>query len=224
MEAPRLSLLLPGCLATPGSSTAGPFEPAGARGCPEQRAPQPLSMEQEVLTGAQAGETDAFRRLVRAHQGAVYALALRMLGVREDAQELAQDVFVLLHRHLAAIVSVQHLRFWLRRTVCHRAIDRLRRRPRHTALPLDAAAELEMPGQDDDPLVDRELRRLVAQLAPAPRAVLLLRYQEDLDPPEIARALGLSINTVKSHLRRSLALLRRRCGELRPAQRGGGFA
>jgi RNA polymerase sigma-70 factor (ECF subfamily) len=220
MEAHPLSLPLPGCVATPGGSTAAPFEAAGPGGL-EQRGPEQRSMEEDALRGAQAGETDAFRRLVHAHQGPVYALSLRMLGVREDAQELAQDVFVLLHRHLAGIVSAQHLRFWLRRTVCHRAIDRLRRRPRHLALPLEAAAELEMPGQDDDPLLDRELRRLVAQLPPAPRAVVLLRYQEDLDPPEIAHALGLSINTVKSHLRRSLALLRRRCGDLRPAQRGG---
>jgi len=49
---------------------------------------------------------------------------------------------------------------------------------------------------------------MVAALAPDPRMVVILRYQEDLDPSEIANVLGLSINTVKSHLRRSVALLR----------------
>ncbi|HEX4025433.1 MAG TPA: sigma-70 family RNA polymerase sigma factor [Steroidobacteraceae bacterium] len=175
-------------------------------------------LEQLSLARAQAGELEAFRQLVRAHQGAVYSLALRLLGVREDAQELSQDVFLLLHRHLPAIVSVPHLRFWLRRTACHRAIDRLRqRRSRLVALPLDAAAEIEAPALDGDLLLERRLRQLVAQLPAMPRAVLLLRYQEDMDPLQIARALELPLNTVKSHLRRSLALLRRHGGELNPA-------
>jgi len=177
---------------------------------------------ERALARARSGETDAFRELVSAHQGSVYSLALRLLGVREDAQELAQDTFVLLHRHLGSIVSAAHLHFWLRRTVCHRAIDRLRRRRSALiSLPLEAAAQIEAPACHDDPLRDRRLRQLIAQLAPVPRAVLLLRYQEDLDPPQIALALGLALNTVKSHLKRSLALLRRGCGELNPANTGG---
>jgi RNA polymerase sigma-70 factor (ECF subfamily) len=227
MESHRLSLPLPpGCIATPGASAAGPPEPTGACG-PVQLGLEDGGLEEQALTRARAGQTDAFRRLVRAHQDVVYGLALRLLGVREDAQELSQDVFLLLHRHLGSIVSPLHLRFWLRRTVCHRAIDRLRRRSRYTVLSLDVAAEQEMAGQEmagqgGDLLVDRQLRALVAQLPATPRAVLLLRYQEDLDPPEIARTLGLPLNTVKSHLRRSLALLRRRCGDLWAADRGGG--
>jgi RNA polymerase sigma-70 factor (ECF subfamily) len=62
--------------------------------------------------------------------------------------------------------------------------------------------------------MESRLGQLIARLPVVPRAVLLLRYQEDLDPPEIAQALGLPLNTVKSHLRRSLALLRSRSGEL----------
>jgi RNA polymerase sigma-70 factor (ECF subfamily) len=53
----------------------------------------------------------------------------------------------------------------------------------------------------------------VAELPAIPRLVVVLRYQEDLDPAEIARALDLSVNTVKSHLRRSLARLRARYTE-----------
>jgi len=59
-----------------------------------------------------------------------------------------------------------------------------------------------------DPLLSTRLTQLIGQLQPAARAVILLRYQEDLDPTQIARTLGLSINTVKSHLKRSLSLLR----------------
>lgn len=166
------------------------------------------------LGSARSGNSWAFRELVCANQSVVYSLALRILGVREDAQELAQDVFMLLHHYLADVHSVSHLRFWLRKTTCHRAIDRLRRRARVAVLPLDAVAELEAPAEDNDLLMDRRLRQFIAQLPAMPRAVLLLRYQEDLDPPEIAMTLGLPLNTVKSHLRRSLALLRSRCSGL----------
>jgi RNA polymerase sigma-70 factor (ECF subfamily) len=54
------------------------------------------------------------------------------------------------------------------------------------------------------------LRRLLLELSPPARAVLLLRYQEDLDPVDIARTLDMPINTVKSHLKRSLETLRQR--------------
>ncbi|HEX4052362.1 MAG TPA: RNA polymerase sigma factor [Steroidobacteraceae bacterium] len=172
-----------------------------------------------VLTRAQAGDRAAFRELICTYQARIYSLALRMLGVREDAQELAQDVFVILHRHLPKIVSVAHLGAWLRKAVCHRAIDRLRSRPRHIALPLDAADEQEAPRQDGDPILEGHLRQLIASLPPIPRSVVLLRYQEDLDPSEIAEALGVPLNTVKSHLRRSLALIRARCAPWRGDKR-----
>lgn len=170
---------------------------------------------QRLLERARRGEIAAFRDILRRHQDRVYTLALRLVRGREDAEELAQDVFVSLHRHLADIVSEEHLRFWLRRTVCHRAIDRLRRRPSAPALPLASAAEIEGPAAGTDPILERRLRALVGQLPPMARAAILLRYQEDLDPPEIARTLGVPLNTVKSHLKRSLALLRGRCEELR---------
>ncbi len=180
--------------------------------------------EQRLLARAQRGERAAFRELLRLHQDRVYTLALRLVRVREDAEELAQDVFVSLHRHLASIVSPEHLRFWLRRTVCHRAIDRLRRLRSRAALPLESAAEIEESAPSVDPMLEKRLRELVARLPPGPRATLLLRYQEDLDPPEIARTLGVPLNTVKSHLRRSLALLRGRCGDLGEGEARGELA
>jgi RNA polymerase sigma-70 factor, ECF subfamily len=61
-----------------------------------------------------------------------------------------------------------------------------------------------------DPLWQRHLRLLLLDLAAPARAVVLLRFQEDLDPGDIARTLGMSVNTVKSHLKRSLETLRQR--------------
>jgi RNA polymerase sigma-70 factor, ECF subfamily len=177
-----------------------------------------------ALERARSGDAGAFGELMRAHQGRVHSLALRMLGTREDAQELAQDVFLLLHGHLGEIRSAAHLRAWLCRVVCHRAIDQLRSRHAVRVVPLEAlesAEPLQAVGSDADALLDRLLRRLIGQLPATARAVMLLRYQEDLDPPEIASLLGIPLNTVKSHLRRSLARLRRRCGPQLSAARNG---
>jgi RNA polymerase sigma-70 factor, ECF subfamily len=59
-----------------------------------------------------------------------------------------------------------------------------------------------------DPMLGETLRRLIATLAEAPRMAMILRYQEDLDPAEIADLMAIPVGTVKSHLQRSLALLR----------------
>jgi RNA polymerase sigma-70 factor, ECF subfamily len=166
----------------------------------------------ECLAKARTGDPGAFAELVRAHRRAVFSLALRMLASRELAEDLAQEVFMRLHRNLHAIESAQHLAFWLRRVTANGAIDRLRR-PRLVTATLDEAVELPAPSTDSDPLLQRELERLIGRLAPAARAVMLLRYQEDLDPVEIARTLELPVNTVKSHLKRSLASLRVSLGE-----------
>lgn len=136
-----------------------------------------------------------------------------MLNDRHLAQDLAQEVFLQMHRKLADVQSDQHLAFWLRKVTMHRAIDQLRREPRVEKVSMDEALSLAGEVLEPDPMIERRLRELVAQLAPAARAVVLLRYQEDLDPVEIAHTLKMSLNTVKSHLKRSLAILREQVGE-----------
>lgn len=115
-----------------------------------------------------------------------------------------------LHRKRSDIESDTHLLFWLRKVTTNLAIDRLRQEPKHELLPLEAGVAIEDEAAPGDPLLERQLRQLVAELPPAARAVVLLRYQEDLDPTDIAEMLGMPLNTVKSHLKRSLAALRDR--------------
>lgn len=113
-----------------------------------------------------------------------------------------------LHRSLGAIVSARHLRFWLRKVTVNRAIDQLRRLPAQAEVSIDDEPELAAEAISGDPLLQQRLRQLVGALPPDARAVILLRYQEDLDPTEIAQALNMPLNTVKSHLTRSMATLR----------------
>ena len=163
-----------------------------------------------LLARANAGDAAAFGVLVRRHQRLVYSLALRMVSDRHQAEDLAQEVFLQLYRSLDALESDEHVEFWLRRVTMHRAIDRLRREPRYLAAPLTEAEQVMSESDAADPLLARRLRTLLEELSPAARAVIVLRYQQDLDPVEIGRTLKMPVNTVKSHLKRALVQLRER--------------
>ena len=149
-----------------------------------------------------------FDGLVREHRAMVFSVALHFLHDRALAEEVAQEVFLSLHRNLAAIQSESHARYWLRKVTVQRAIDEGRRRKRHPVIPLQEAAEPAAGVSPRDPMLGETLRRLVATLPEAPRMVMILRYQEDLDPSDIAELMNMPVATVKSHLQRSLALLR----------------
>jgi RNA polymerase sigma-70 factor (ECF subfamily) len=172
----------------------------------------------QQLDKARLGERAALTSLVEAHQRSVFSLALRMLGTRDLAEDLTQEVFMQLNGNLRTIDSNRHLGHWLRQVTTNRAIDQLRRRSRLQLTPLDEEAQLFSVEETTDPLLQRHLRTLLAELSPPARAVLLLRYQEDLDPPEIARALDMPINTVKSHLKRALETLREKTAGMQPVR------
>jgi len=150
---------------------------------------------------------DAFAGLVRRHQSMVFSIALHFLADRSAAEELAQDVFLQLHANLPNLKSEEHVTFWLRKVTAHRCIDFKRRR----TLPQVSLEEVAEPGaltSNGDPFLTRKLRQMIASLPEKPRLIMILRYQEDLGPEEIAETLSMPVGTVKSHLQRSLALLR----------------
>ncbi len=140
----------------------------------------------------------------------VFSIALRILGDRFLAEETAQDVFLELHAKLDELESDDHVLHWLRRATVHRSIDRIRQRERRPEVVTDPGElpELAVDASPGDPLLSRQIRQLVASLPEMPRAVIVLRYQEDMMPDEIAAALSMPVATVKSHLRRALQLLR----------------
>jgi RNA polymerase sigma-70 factor (ECF subfamily) len=151
-----------------------------------------------------------FEQLVNEHQSMVFSLAYRMTGDRGLAEEIAQDVFLALDKNLSKVESPLHACHWLRKVAMSRTADALRRRRvRHMDLWVEieeqhSAILLEERGS---PLGSR-LEGLLATLPEAQRAALVLRYQEDLTPEEIAATLDAPLATVKSHLQRGLKLLR----------------
>jgi RNA polymerase sigma-70 factor, ECF subfamily len=149
-----------------------------------------------------------FGRVVEDNQSLVFSLAVRFLRDRESAEELAQDVFLQFYRQLYRVESPEHATWWLRRAICHRCIDEARKRRLRPRIGLESVPEPSAAHRDSDLFLNEHLRRLVAKLPENARIVVLLRYQEDMDPSEIAEMLQVPVSTVKSQLHRSLAVLR----------------
>lgn len=162
-----------------------------------------------------------FAGIVAENQSMVFSLALRFLRNRAVAEELAQDVFLQCYRQIDRIEDAGHACSWLRRAICHRSIDELRKRRFRPAIGLDDIPEPAAAGSVPDPMLRDRLRGLVSSLPEKARMVVVLRYQEDLSPTEIADLLEMPVSTVKSHLHRSLALLRGRLERKRRPHRGG---
>ena len=151
-----------------------------------------------------------FEQLVDQHQSMVFSLALRMTGDRGLAEEIAQDVLLELDRNLGKIESPEHACYWLRRVAMSRSADALRRkrvRGMDLWVEVDEADGARNTEERTSPLGAR-LEHLLTTLPEAQRAALVLRYQEDMLPEEIAATMDAPLATVKSNLQRGLKLLR----------------
>jgi len=150
-----------------------------------------------------------FEQLVDEHQSMVFSLAWRMTGDRGLAEEVAQDVFLELDRHMDRIESPEHALNWLRRVAMNRSADALRRRKvRGLDLWVDIEEKHGAPAEERQSALGARLEYLLSTLPEPQRAALVLRYQEDLTPEEIAASVDAPLATVKSNLHRGLKLLR----------------
>lgn len=138
----------------------------------------------------------------------VYSIAWHFLRDRAVAEELAQDVFLELHRNWSSIQSAQHIVFWLRKVTSRRSIDIMRRRKTRAETSLEEMAEPTALERVQDCMLSSYLERMVASLPEKQRIVIVLRYQEGMEPEEIAETLEINVSTVKSQITRALDLLR----------------
>lgn len=155
-------------------------------------------------------EAEAFASLLQCHQSMVYSLALHYLRDAALAEDVAQEVFLELYSALPGLENGEHVMRWLRRVTCNRCIDIQRRRKVRSALPLDEARDRAEVADADDLFLQRHVREVTASLPARARAVLLLRYQEELSPAEIGKTLDMPLNSVRSQLHRTLTLMRRK--------------
>jgi RNA polymerase sigma-70 factor (ECF subfamily) len=185
-------------------------------------------LDRQLVALCRGGDHEAFAHLVALHEGMVFNLAARLLGDREEARDVAQDVFLRVYRRLGRFEGRSRLKTWIYRIVvneCHNRRRFWRRRRRDREEPLDertgsrgtglARGDVASPFEE---AVRRERARRVQaallELTFEHRAVLVLREIEGLSCEEVAGALGVAEGTVKSRLFRAREALRRRLVDL----------
>lgn len=152
----------------------------------------------------------SFAEIVKENQNMVFSLALHSLGNRAQAEDLTQEVFLSLHQHLGELESADHIRHWLRRVAANRCIDESRRQKYRRGPALDEVAEPAVAMRLVDPMLQRHLEQSLASLPEQARMITILRYQEEMQPQDIATALDIPVATVRTRLHRALASLRER--------------
>lgn len=164
-------------------------------------------VRRELLDAALA-DREAFEALVKMSESMVYGLAFGFFRNRAIAEDLVQDAYMELFRNLHKLESDQHVVNWLRQTVSRKCIDRSRRKKFQPHLGLDSIPEPRAVPMARDPMLADELASKVAELPLKMRMVVVLRFQEDLRLGEIAEAMDIPVNTVKTLLRRALIRLK----------------
>jgi RNA polymerase sigma-70 factor (ECF subfamily) len=169
------------------------------------------------------GDRDAFRVLVEREAPSVIAACRRILGDPSDAEDAAQDAFLIAYRKLGSFRGDGPLGGWLMRIAIREARDRAVRRRPTTALESGDdgwTTTLDVTAAGDDPALTVEsaeraarLREAIAELPAHYGEAVRLRYIEDRSFAEIAATTGRPEPTVRTHLHRGLARLRERLGE-----------
>ncbi len=183
--------------------------------------------EAALVARCLAGDELACTDLVERHQRMVYQLAFHLLGDKEEALDLSQDVFLTVFRMLDRFRAQSALRTWIYRIVVNQARNRQRwwrRRHQSAQVPLEVhvSEHGELPSPKDDCGPERLLRqkeqadRVWQALRELPfdqRTALILREIDGLSYEEIGYSLNVAVGTVKSRLARARQLLR---AELQP--------
>jgi RNA polymerase sigma-70 factor (ECF subfamily) len=178
----------------------------------------------------QGGELSAFEELVRRHQGRVYRLVLRMLGSPQEAEDVAQEAFLSLHRHGRRFRREARFSTFLYRVATNAALNRRRSlsriRAREEEFAQRQAAGDDLPARPRDPEgaavgseVQQRVQKALLTLSPDLRAAIVLYDIEGQSYREIARILRIPEGTVKSRIHRARSALRER---LQPAPGAGG--
>lgn len=179
-------------------------------------------IEAKIVKRVQLGDAMAFAELVELYKDKIYNLSYRMLGNAHDAEEAAQETFLRVYANIKKYDARHKFSTWIYRIGTNCSIDRLRKKKFDASL--DAPLDQEEDGADlysivpnrdrapDELIVHKETRLLlqeaIERLPNTYRAVIVLKYIEDLSLQEISEILELPVSTIKTRLHRGREALR----------------
>ncbi|MFZ5633374.1 MAG: sigma-70 family RNA polymerase sigma factor [Bacillota bacterium] len=194
----------------------------------------------ELIKRSQRGDTGTFEKLVTMYQGRVFGLCLKLTGNRDDAEDLAQEVFIKAFHSLKGFRLEADFGTWLHRIAVNMYLNIKKKNARAPYISLDdpistetgeISREVADTGVSGDPLASLEevefrgiVRQALGRLTEEHRAVLVLRDMEGYSYEEIARITQCSLGTVKSRINRARQALRELMGkELMSSEFGSGI-
>jgi RNA polymerase sigma-70 factor (ECF subfamily) len=169
---------------------------------------------------ARDGDSEAFRALVERHSRAVFRLAHRMTGTRQDAEDVVQETFLKAYRQLGRFESRANFGTWLHRIAVNCSIDLIRSRPHRESAHDGPDLEQLGAGESLDPgrasperlmlstEVQESVTNALSSLSRMERAAFVLRHFEGRTIEEISQALGLKTNATKHSIFRAVRKMR----------------
>ena len=165
----------------------------------------------ELIERYFAGDTTAFDEIMIRYERQIYRVCYRFVENREDAMDLAQDVFVKVFEHLPTFRRESTLKTWLYRIAINHCLNHVKKHSQEFVEVTEYTGSIRPTAQAQ--LEDREqrehFRRMVKRLPPKQKAILELRINEQLSYEEIARISGRSVSTIKASVFFALEKLRK---------------
>ena len=173
--------------------------------------------EERLVESAIGGDAYAFEQLMGKHEARMYAVALRMCGNREDAQDSLQDAMLRIYKALGSFKGQSSFATWAYRITMNTCLDNLRRKKVRQAQSLDALLDIGWSPADEDASPEqhadnaerrRALSRAIQLLPEDMRSAVVLRDVQGYSYEEIAEILEANVGTVKSRISRGREKLR----------------
>lgn len=172
--------------------------------------------DRELVREAQAGSERAFNEIVLKYRKSVYLTAVGMVNDADEADDIAQDVFVKAYESLATFRGEAGVYTWLYRITVNLCLNRLRKRKVRSFLGLETVAQTMAAPETDEPAELQELnarvRRAIMELPEKQRIVFILRHFRELPHAEIAGIMDRDVGTIKANYFQAIQKLRKKLG------------
>ncbi|MFT8363110.1 MAG: RNA polymerase sigma factor SigW [Sporolactobacillus sp.] len=178
--------------------------------------------EKKLIKRIKKGDHQAFAEMVDDYKNKVYIICFRMVGDRQEAEDLTQETFLRAFRFIGQFDSTRKFSTWLFRIATNLSIDALRRKKPGVSLDAELpgteglALESVLPDKQatpDEQMVQSELeaavQKEIQRLPEKYRTAIILKYMEDLSLKEISEIMGIPVATVKTRIHRGREMLRK---------------
>lgn len=167
--------------------------------------------DEELVTAVQGGDSDAYKHVIDRYQGKIYAYIMRLTNHREEATDIAQDVFMKAYKHLHRFDTSRKFSSWVYRIAHNESVNWLKKKTRAKIESIDSHAEIGVQYASSEDIHEdlvrvqdqRLIQEAIADLPEKYQQVMDMRYLQEFSYDEIAQALDKPVNTIGTLINRA---------------------